>query len=84
MISNSIYGLKQSPQWYFRLVEHLIPYGFAITVFDPCVLIYSTGELCIAVYVDDITLFAESGSLLDSTIPLLKSESKVNHMGPLH
>jgi len=84
-LKRCIYGLKQSPrEWYFRLVEHLIPYGFAITVFDPCVLVHSTGELFIAVYVDDITLFGESGSLLDSTIALLKSEFKVNDMGPLH
>jgi hypothetical protein len=34
--------------------------------------------------VDDITLFGQPGSLLDSTIALLKSEFKVNDMGPIH
>ena len=84
-LKRCIYGLKQSPrEWYFRLVEHLIPYGFAITAFDPCVMVHESGDLFIAVYVDDISLFGSSGQLMDAVIALLKSEFKVNDMGELH
>lgn len=80
-----IYGLKQSPrEWYFRLVEYLIPYGFVVTAFDPCVMIHDSGNLIIAIYVDDLTLFGPDGDLTESTLSLLKAEFKVNDMGLLH
>ena len=84
-LKRCIYGLKQSPrEWYFRLVEYLRPYGFAFSSFDPCVLVHESGNLFIAIYVDDITLFGEQGQLLNQTVSILKSEFKVNDMGLLH
>lgn len=84
-LNRCIYGLKQSPRkWYFRLVDYLIPHGFSTTHFDPCVLIHSTGELFIAVYVDDIILFGEQGDLMDKIISTIKAEFKVSDMGTLH
>ncbi|KAI0991228.1 hypothetical protein K3495_g16959, partial [Podosphaera aphanis] len=48
-LKRCIYGLKQSPrEWYFRLTEHIIPFGFAPSHFDPCVFIHDTGKLIIA------------------------------------
>lgn len=84
-LNRCIYGLKQSPrEWFFRLVEFLAPYGFASSTFDPCVLIHNSGDLFIAVYVDDLSLFGKPGQLLNQTVDLLKTEFKVNDMGDLH
>ena len=84
-LKRCIYGLKQSPrEWYHRLVEYLIPYGFAISVFDPCVLVHNSGDQFIAIYVDDLTLYGPSGTFQNSTVALLESEFKVNDMGLLH
>jgi hypothetical protein len=66
------------------LVEYLIPYGFVITAFDPCVLVHKTGDFFIAIYVDDITLYGDSGTLKDQTIDILKIEFKVYNMGTLY
>jgi len=59
-----IYGLKQSPrEWYYRLVEYLGPLRFAITAWDPCVLVDKSGDLFLAIYVNDITLCGATGEL---------------------
>lgn len=84
-LKRCIYGLKQSSrEWYFRLVNFLKPYDFASTTFDPCVLVHKTGDLFIAIYVDDLSLFGKTGTLYDTTIQLLKSEFDVKDMGDLH
>ena len=39
-LNRSIYGLKQSPTaWYDRQTSYLLPLGFQLSSFDPCVLI---------------------------------------------
>ena len=84
-LKRCIYGLKQSPrEWYYRLVEYLIPYGFVITAFDPCVLVHNSGDLFLTIYVDDITMYGETVALKDQTIGILKTVFKVNDMGTLH
>lgn len=84
-LKRCIYGLKQSPrEWFLRLLTFLRPKGFVPSVFDPCVLMHDSGRLFLAVYVDDISLFGESGHLLENTIRQLKSEFKVNDLGLLH
>ena len=80
-----IYGLKQSPrEWYYRLVDYLGPFGFAMTAGDPCVLVHESGDFFLAIYVDDITLFGATGELEEQTINVLKTEFKVNYMGELN
>ena len=84
-LNRCIYGLKQSPrEWYSRLVTFLTPYGFACSTFDPCVLVHDSGDFFIAIYVDDLTLFGPSDSLMDKLVAVLKSEFKVNDLGPVH
>ena len=85
LLKRSIYGLKQSPrEWYFRLKTFLEPHGFVASDFDPCVWIHESGDLILAVYVDDVTAFGEDSDLMTKAIQLLKSEFKVNDMGDLH
>jgi hypothetical protein len=82
MLKRCIYGLKQSPrEWYYQLVEYLGPFGFVITAWDPCVLVHQSGDLFLAIYVDDITLIGVTGELKEQTINVLKTEFKVNNMG---
>jgi len=84
-LKRCIYRLKQSPkEWYYRLVEYLGPFGFVITAWDPCVLVHESGDLSLAIYVDDITLFGATGELKEQTINVLKTEFKVNDMGELN
>jgi len=84
-LKRCVYGLKQSPrEWYYRLVEYLGPFGFVITAWDPCVLVHESGDLFLAIYVDDISLFGATGELKEQTINVLKTEFKVNDMGELN
>jgi len=84
-LERCMYRLKQSPrEWYYRLVDYLGPFGFAITAWDPCVLVHESGDLFSAIYVDDITLFGATGELKEQTINVLKTEFKVNDMGELN
>jgi len=54
-LNRSIYCLKQSSKdWYVRLTTYLLPLGYAISSFDPCVLINLQDLIFIAIYVDDV------------------------------
>lgn len=84
-LNRRIYGLKQSPrEWYFRLVEYILLLGFCNSNFDPCFLLHNSGNLIVAIYVDDIVLFGKKGKLMNDIINLLKTEFRVNDMGTLH
>src|SRR5258706_3647718 len=94
-LNKCIYSLKQSPrEWYHRLIDFLTPYGFVVSNFDPCVLIFKSDNdtryndtnniLFIAVYVDDLSLFGPKGPVMDNLKDLLKSEFKVTDLGDLY
>ena len=70
-------------------MDFLTPYGFVISNFDPCILMFKSDNdtnniLFIAVYVDDISLFGPKGPVMDNLKDLLKSEFKVTDLGDLH
>jgi hypothetical protein len=84
-LKRCLYGLKQSPrEWYSRLTNYLLPYGFALSAYDPCVLIHSSGNLFIAIYVDDISIFGPSDDLTENLITALKTEFEVKDLGGIH
>src|SRR5258706_10432141 len=89
-LNKCIYGLKQSPrEWYHRLIDFLTPYGFVVSNFDPCVLMFKNDNdtnniLFIAVFVDNLSLFGPKGLVMDNLKDLLKSEFKVTDLGDLH
>ena len=84
-LNRCIHGLKQSPrEWNGHSIAFLITLGFTVTAFDPCIMVHKTHTLFIAIYVDDITLFGPSGSLMTSTKASLKREFEVSDMGDLH
>jgi len=83
-LKRCIYGLNQSPrEWYYRLIEYLQPFRFAITDWDLCFLVQESGALCLAIALDDITSFGATGDLKVETINVLKTEFKVNDIGEL-
>ena len=59
-------------------------FRFAISARDPCVLIYESGDLSLAIYVDAIPLVGATGELKEQTINVLKTEFKINNMGELN
>jgi len=84
-LKRCIYGSKQSPrEWYYRLVEYLGHFRFVITAWDLCVPLHESGDLFLAIYVDDIILLGATGELKVQTINVLKTEFKVNDMGELN
>jgi len=57
-LNRCIHELKRSPrEWYYLLVEYLGPSELVITAWDTCVLFYESGNLFLAIYVNDIILF---------------------------
>jgi hypothetical protein len=84
-LKKCIYRLKQCRrEWYYWLVEFLGSFGLVITAWDPFVLTHDSGNLFLAIYVDDITLFGATGELKEQTINVLRTEFKVNVMGELN
>ena len=80
-----LYGLKQSPrEWYARLINYLLPLGFEITAFDPCVLIHRKWNLFLAIYVDDISMFGPQGTHMDCLLKALETEFEIKDLGPIH
>jgi hypothetical protein len=80
-----IYGFTQSGRkWYERLTKHFESSGFAISNFDPYVLVHKSEPFFIAVYVDDITLYRHPGPMMKHVKKPLKSEFDVTDLGDLH
>jgi hypothetical protein len=77
-----IYGLKQPEcKWYERLTKHFESSGFALSNFDPCILVRKSESFLIAVYVDDITLYGHPGPMMKHVKKPLKSELDITDLG---
>lgn len=80
-LNKCIYRLKQSPrEWYSRLSKHLIPLGFTIMTFDPCVLVNKDIPIFITIYVDDLILFGPPSKKMEDIITSLKAKFKVTDL----
>jgi len=58
--------------------------GYAVSSFDPSVLINLQDQIFIAIYVDDITLFGPPGSARSALKIALKSEFRMSELGTLN
>jgi hypothetical protein len=66
ILKRCIDGLKQSlRELYYQLIEYLGPFGFVITTWDSFILVHESGNLFLAIYVDDIILFEPTGKRKD-------------------
>jgi hypothetical protein len=66
-LKRTLYGLKQSPQYFFRyLTERLIKQGLMVLQFDPCLFI--SNSLIVIIYVDDILIYGRSDAEINDLI----------------
>ena len=60
LLNKSLYGLKQAPRiWYLLLSDIICSFGFVACISDPSIYIHATRNIILAVYVDDILVFAQ-------------------------
>ena len=87
MIHN-IYGLKQAGLLWYSLIDQVITsFGFKRAVYDPCTYEYHDVEkrrMIIGIFVDDIVLFSNDNTILDSFKNHLQINfKKITFKGPL-
>jgi hypothetical protein len=83
----SLYRLKQMPRsWYSRFATYITSLGFVESKSDTSLFIFrhSTYMVYLLLYIDDIVRSASSAVLLQHTISVLKQESAMKDLGPLH
>ena len=61
----------------------LIPLGYKLTSFDPCVMVHVGNQIIIAIYVDDISIFG-TNPLRNELKESLKKEFDLSDLGPLN
>ena len=69
-LKKSIYGLKQaSRQWYYKLHQVVISFGFEMNLADDCIYHKFSGSkyIFLVLYVDDILLATNDIGLLHET-----------------
>jgi len=84
LLIKPLYGLKQAGRaWNFELDMKLKKHGFTRLRTDSCVYIKRNGEeiSIIAVWVDDLLIFATTQTIMDTTKNAIKSEWETTDMG---
>jgi hypothetical protein len=71
-LKKSVYGLRQSPRNFFNyLSDHLSAQGLVPSKLDPCLFVGSS--MVVVVYVDDLLIYAESTTEIDTLISRLQA-----------
>ncbi|CAM8979612.1 unnamed protein product [Rhodiola kirilowii] len=82
----SLYGLKQAPrQWFAKLHEALITYGFRQSLFDYTLFILQENKhtTFLLVYVDDIVITGTSPAVITDVKQFLNAKFKLKDLGML-
>jgi hypothetical protein len=82
-----MYGLKHSGRiWYQRYKDEMIALGFYNKEIAPCLFIKREKEefRIIAIYIDDINLFAGYTIMINQTIKMLKKTFKMKDFGQIN
>lgn len=85
-LRKSLYGLKQAPRcWFAKLADALLKYGFSQTHSDHSLFVYSKNKvsLMILVYVDDLIIYCNSNSEVDSFKAYLSTCFHMKDLGAL-
>ena len=77
-----LYGLKQSGrEWNTKAKKHLKSIGFAPTTSDSCVFLNKSTHVIIALYVDDLLIFAKTMASIKAVKAQLFLEYKMKDIG---
>lgn len=80
-LRKAMYGLKQSGrQWNQHLDAALLTFGLTKSAEDPCVYFAESGELIVAIYVDDFLIFWKDASVRDELKAKLSSAFHMKDM----
>lgn len=80
LVKKSLYGLKQAPkQWNCRIVQFFKSIKFFPLHNDTCIIIRK--NVWIALYVDDIVIFAHDKQEIDVIVNLVRSEFDIKDLG---
>ena len=86
LITRSLYGMKQAGRnWYFRLRQWLVDYGFAPSTADPCVFHMKTavGFITLGLYVDDMVIAHTDAEARDLFVSKMKADFDFTDQGQL-
>ena len=86
-LKKSLYGLKQSPRcWNTAFREYMESIHYKQSAADPCVFIKAEKEgiTIVAVYVDDLIIFAKTAEKMDEVKKNLATKFKMKDLGKLH
>jgi hypothetical protein len=86
-LQKSLYGLKQAGrQWYHKIDESLINFGFTRLQSDHCLYVLNKARLVIwlALYVDDILLISNSKRMLNRFKLWLSQQFSMKDLGEAH
>lgn len=86
LLKRPLYGLKQAGrEWYKRLNDYLIKIGAQNDASNPCVYVFGNGKnrVILLIYIDNLLLASTNMRKLNELKIKLKSEFKMNDLGPL-
>src|SRR5271154_5511404 len=84
-LTKSLYGLTQSPrQWNKKIHGFLVETRFVRTNADHCVYVNPTTLVIIALWVDDLMIFAKDIGTLNNVKVKLKESFKMKDLGELN
>ncbi|PKU62899.1 Retrovirus-related Pol polyprotein from transposon TNT 1-94 [Dendrobium catenatum] len=85
-LNKAIYGLRQAPrQWFNKLTQSLLQFGFTFSKADPSLLIYTKSQiqLYLLIYVDDLLLTGNHTPTIETLLQLLRSQFSLKQLGSI-
>ncbi|PKU83242.1 Retrovirus-related Pol polyprotein from transposon TNT 1-94 [Dendrobium catenatum] len=85
-LHKSLYGLRQAPrQWYNKLTQSLIQFGFIFSKADPSLLIFTKShiQLYLLIYVDDLLLTGNDSTTIDRLLAMLRTQFSLKQLGTI-
>ena len=83
-LNKALYGLKQAARQWQKHINHiLLGLGFRCLISDNSIYIHNAKEIILAIYVDDILVFAKDTTIVDQLFEDLRDkELDISNLGP--